>query len=582
MSRKRAKPAAVNRRRGSRPQRAIAADKVSTRDGDAARRDLEQKNRELGNQLRALRDDQRSLKQARARYADLFDFAPVTYALLDAVGIVLKANLAACRLLNVERAHLIGHPLLPFVVQPDRHELLEHLRRCRNGKDKDMVESEIRFSAPSSRALTCRLYSKRASSDERDAFPTVIIDQTPLLALDEARLIAERGKAQAERASEIAQAASSARDRFLATVSHELRTPLTPALFAASRLASWEGLPDKARKLGATIKRNIEFEARLIDDLLYVARINRDRISLELDRVDVHEVLREALEICSPVAREKNVAVTAHLTAEAHHVNGDRSRLRQVFWNVLSNAIKFSEAGGSVVVRTINELEGGLRVSVRDSGVGIDATEIENLFTPFDRRPVDKESRMGLGLGLSICKGIVAAHGGQIWAMSDGPGRGATFAVELATAAQPQVEKTGAGVPAFAVEGPDDARRLRVLVIEDDGDSSQMLALFLSEAGHDVEVASSLGAAIRRLDEYWDVVLSDIGLPDGSGLEVARHACRMPRPPQRLIAFSGYGSDDDLRASREAGFDEHVVKPIDLDQLLSILNGALALQVEGR
>ena len=368
-----------------------------------------------------------------------------------------------------------------------------------------------------------------------------------------------------------------ARDRFLATVSHELRTPLTPALFAASRLASWEGLPDKARKLGATIKRNIEFEARLIDDLLDVARINRDRISLELGTVDVHEVLREALEVCSSFAREKNVAVTAHLTAEARHVNGDRGRLRQVFWNVLSNAIKFSDAGGSVVVRSVNERDDVLRVSVRDSGVGIDATEIENLFAPFDRRPVDKESRMGLGLGLSICKGIVAAHGGQIWAMSDGPGRGATFAVELATAAQPQVEKT-----VFAVEATADARRLRVLVIEDDGDSSQMLALFLSEAGHDIEVASSLGAAIRRLDEYWDVVLSDIGLPDGSGLEVARHARRMPRPPQRLIAFSGYGSDDDIRASREAGFDEHVVKPIDLDQLLSILNGALARQVEGR
>ena len=582
MSTKRAKSPAANRSRGSRPQRAIAADAVSVRAGEAARRELEQENRDLSRQLRALRAHQRSLEQARAHYADLFDFAPVTYALLDATGIVLKANLAACRLLNVERAHLIGHPLLPFVVQPDRHELLEHLRRCRKGKDKDMVESEIRFSAPSSRALTCRLYSKRAASDEREAFPTVIIDQTQLLALDEARLIAERGKAQAERASEIAQAASSARDRFLATVSHELRTPLTPALFAASRLASWEGLPEQARKLGATIKRNIEFEARLIDDLLDVARINRDRISLELDTVDVHEVLREALEVCSSFAREKNVAVTAHLMAEARHVNGDRGRLRQVFWNVLSNAIKFSDAGGSVVVRSVNERDDVLRVSVRDSGVGIDATEIENLFAPFDRRPVDKESRMGLGLGLSICKGIVAAHGGQIWAMSDGPGRGATFAVELATAAQPQVEKTGAGVPTFAVEGPDDARRLRVLVIEDDGDSSQMLALFLSEAGHDIEVASSLGAAIRRLDEYWDVVLSDIGLPDGSGLEVARHARRMPRPPQRLIAFSGYGSDDDIRASREAGFDEHVVKPIDLDQLLSILNGALARQVEGR
>jgi PAS domain S-box-containing protein len=578
MSRKHAKPA-VNRRRASRPRRAIDAEKVPTRDGDGARRDLEQKNQELYSQLGALRDDQKSLEQARAEYADLFDFAPVTYALLDATGIVLKANLAACRLLDVEREHLIGHPLFTFVLQRDRPEFLEHLRRCRTGPG--MVESEIRFSAPRSRLLTCRLYSKRTSYDERDAFPTVIIDQTEFLALDDARLIAERGKEQAERASEIAHADSSAKDRFLATVSHELRTPLTPALFAASRLASWEALPRTARKLGATIKRNIEFEARLIDDLLDVARINRGRMSLQLDTVDVHEVLRQALEICSPFAGEKAVTVTAHLAAEAHHVNGDRGRLRQVFWNVLNNAIKFSEAGGSVVVRSVNEPEAVLRVSVRDSGVGIDATEIEKLFAPFDRRPVDKESRMGLGLGLSICKGIVAAHGGQIWAMSDGPGRGATFAVELATAAE-QAEEIEDGAPAVAVEGTREAQRLRVLVIEDDADSSQMLALFLSEHGHDVEVASSLRVAIGRLDEHWDVVLSDIGLPDGSGLEVARHARRMVQPPQRLIAFSGYGSDDDITASREAGFDEHVVKPIDLDQLLSTLSGALARQPEYR
>jgi signal transduction histidine kinase/ActR/RegA family two-component response regulator len=514
-------------------------------------------------------DDRRSLDQARARYTDLFDFAPVTYALLDGAGLVLKVNLAGCRLLNVARGHLTGHPLLAFVVQQDKRTFLEHLRRCRGRKG--VVESELRFSS-SSRLVTCRLYSKRASYEDGDAFPTVIIDKSEHLALDEALQSAERRRVQAERASEIAQAASAAKDRFLATVSHELRTPLTPALFAASRLASWDGLPDQARRLAATIKRNVEFEARVIDDLLDVARIRRDRISLQLVTADIHLLLREAVGICSSFAAAKGVTVTAHLIAAAHHANADRARLRQVFWNVLNNAIKFTDVGGSIVVRSVNVGESVLRLSVRDTGAGMDSTMLETLFAPFDRRPVEHESRMGLGLGLAICKGIIGAHGGHIWATSDGPGRGSTFAVELATAAEPPPEEAGAGAPAVA--DTFEARPRRVLVIEDDADSSEMLALFLSQQGYEVAVASSLGVGISRLDEHWDVVLSDIGLPDGSGLEVAKRARRMPQPPQRLIAFTGYGSGDDIRASRTAGFDDHVVKPIDLELLLNTLRGA--------
>jgi CheY-like chemotaxis protein len=202
------------------------------------------------------------------------------------------------------------------------------------------------------------------------------------------------------------------------------------------------------------------------------------------------------------------------------------------------------------------------------------AEVLQNLFAPFDRQliaqPVDQESRAGLGLGLAICKGIIGAHGGQIWATSEGPGHGSTFGVELATApAEAADERLSSAASDMARAA---ARPMRMLVVEDDADSSEMLATFLSHYGHHVEVASSVAIALSRLDEPWDVILSDIGLPDGSGLEIARRACEMPQRPQRLIAFTGYGSSDDITASHEAGFDDHVVKPIDLDQLLSALD----------
>jgi PAS domain S-box-containing protein len=532
-------------------------------------------NQELRIKIGEFRHRQQSLEEVR-RYVDLFDFAPVTYALLDTVGMIVNVNLAACRLLNVQRRHLVGHPFLGFVVQEDRRQLLEHLRRCR--RDTGIVESELRVAAQgSSTAVTCRLFSKRAVYDKQDTFPTVIIDQTDHMVLNEARLIAERQRATAEQAAESARAESAAKDRFLNIVSHELRTPLTPALFAASRLTSWEGLPDEARRLAQTIKRNIEFEARLIDDLLDVARINRNRLSLRLDTVDAHEVVRDAVAICAAVAQTKQVTVTLSLMAGAHHVKADRARLRQVFWNLLHNAIKFTDAGGGVVIRSTNIGDTALRVSVRDSGAGMAADVLENLFAPFDRRPVvnhepnGEESRAGLGLGLAICKGIVAAHGGQIWGTSEGPRQGSTFGVELATTDARASEAGGGRSPVEPETSRVPERSLRVLVVEDDPDSGEMLALFLSHYGHHVEVASSLSAATSKLEEHWDAVLSDIALPDGSGLDVARRVRQMSQPPERVIALSGFGSNDDIRASLEAGFDDHLVKPIDLDQLLLAL-----------
>jgi PAS domain S-box-containing protein len=504
-----------------------------------------------------------------AEYADLFDFAPVTYALLDSAGIVLNVNLAATRLLNVPRKDLIGRPLRAFVSAKDRGELLEHFRRCR--LSYRVVESEIRFTNDARGPVICRVYTKRVSYEGRAAYPTVIVDQTERLELDEARLKAERDKQAAERSSELAQAGNAAKDRFLAAVSHELRTPLTPALLAASQLSSWEGIGEEARELASTVTRNIQFEAHLIDDLLDVARINRNRLVLDFDTIDVHEVVQEAVDVCRPAAEGKKQVLSLALVAEYHHARADRSRLRQVFWNLLNNAIKFTPVSGEVVIRSVNVPDQVLRVSVSDSGEGIDASILEHLFAPFERHSVEHETRGGLGLGLSISKGIMAAHGGQIWAASEGPGQGSTFAVELATVPAEHVEQ--AQVPEIKEERHDNAGAPRVLVIEDDQDSRELVVMFLAKFGYNAEAASTFDEAIERLDQPWDVVMTDLSLPGGSGLDIGRRARSLERPPKRLIAFTGYGSAADMSVTREAGFDDHLVKPLDLESLLKAIGG---------
>jgi CheY-like chemotaxis protein len=355
-------------------------------------------------------------------------------------------------------------------------------------------------------------------------------------------------------------------------VSHELRTPLTPALIAAARLAGSTELPEQARSLAATIRRNNEIEAHLIDDLLDIARVGRGGIELRRETVDVHRTIRDALDICAPTANARHVAVQVALDARTHHADADEARLRQVFWNLLTNAIKFTEPGGSILARTTNTADDLLRVTIRDSGSGMDAATLAGLFSPFDadERMRTEDSRKGLGLGLMICKAIVDAHGGHIWAMSDGPGRGSIFETELPVFRTMAANVTESDAPGDLQTIPD--RRLRVLVIEDDVDTGAMLEHFLRHQDCEVEVAPRLDAALRRLGDGWDVVVSDIGLPDGSGLEIARHARGLVRRA-RLIALSGFGAPADVNASRDAGFDVHLVKPLDFDEFLEAVRG---------
>jgi PAS domain S-box-containing protein len=499
-------------------------------------------------------------------YSELYEFAPIIWMVLDANGVVRDINPAGLQALQVGRDFIVGTPLRIWIDHEHRALQVDHMRRCR--ATDELVETRLRLRARSGAVLTVRLHSISSRANGMLVFPSVAIDISEQETLEQARRAAERQRDLAEHERRAARAAEAAKDRLIATVSHELRNPLTPALMAASTLAGWPELPDHVRQMAVIIKRNIQLEARLIDDLLDVARATRGQLELRVQVHDVHVILHQAMDAVAGAARARSITITEDFHQGPRHVRADDVRLQQVFWNLLNNAVKFSEPGGQVLVRTSAGADDVLVVTVRDYGTGIDAPTLERLFTPFEQPRVPVGGIAGLGLGLSIARNIVDLHGGQIWASSEGPGTGATFEVQLPLVKCDAVETAKL---AESAPRPKSTAKGEALIIEDHPDSGAMLSACLSQEGYAVTVVSTLAQGLSQLRKHWDVVLSDIGLGDGTGLDIARSASASRRPPLHLIALSGFGTVADIQASHDAGFDHHLVKPVDPAQLLKLL-----------
>ena len=501
----------------------------------------------------------------------MLDLIDAGYFLLDPTGVIRDINQSGRRMLGAEHLTVIGVPLRNWLTPSDRRLFLEHLRQCRSGDF--VIETEVGLRPIDGGRLPVRLYTRQSQSGGHAMFPTVAIDRTEYLRYQYAQEAAEVARDAANRERELAQAAEAAKDRLIAIVSHELRNPLSPALVAAQGLAEWPALPERARHLAGVIRRNIELEARLIDDLLDVARIARGQLRLHLEITDVHELLSEAIAAVQAAANEKDLTVTFDPQAADFRVSADPTRLRQVFWNLLHNAVKFSERQGTVLVRTRSS-RGKVSVIVRDHGVGMDSATADSAFESF---VIGAPGRFGsgLGLGLSIAREIVLAHGGRIFASSPGLGWGSVFEVELAAVSAPAKEVPRKPAPPRRhVAARPLIGRGRVLIVEDDADGASVMALFLKERGYEPMVATSFSEGIALVERDWQAIISDIGLGDGSGLDLARAARAGATPPGRLIALSGYGSRQDLQASREAGFDAHLVKPVDFQSLLNALSSS--------
>jgi CheY-like chemotaxis protein len=316
-----------------------------------------------------------------------------------------------------------------------------------------------------------------------------------------------------------------------------------------------------------TIHRNVQLQARLIDDLLDLTRVTRGKLELRFDGVNAHDLIRQAVAIAQAPMLEKNQRMSLELKAERHQIWADPVRIQQVFWNLITNAVKFTPCGGNIEIRTANDDHDHLVFVITDSGIGIDSKGQRSLFQPFQKEePTVPRQFGGLGLGLAISKHLIDLHGGGISVQSRGRNQGTTFEVTL-DVLKDHVGKSG--VPAAVPHKP--VRSLKILLVEDHADTRRTLSRLLSHFGHEISVADSTRSALEIVKaKSFDVVLSDIGLPDGSGYDVISHA----KQTQQLkgIALTGFGSEADIRRGQEAGFDFHLVKPVDFYELRSVLN----------
>ncbi len=393
------------------------------------------------------------------------------------------------------------------------------------------------------------------------------VAQLTSLALERARLYEalHAQNAQLALAVERAQVGERRKDEFLAMLGHELRNPLAPI---ANALQVMDLKLDTLGRERGVIRRQVAHLARLIDDLLDVSRISRGKITVERQVVELGGVIAKALELASPILAQRQQRLVVDVAREGLRIDGDPTRLAQIFQNLITNASKYSDADTTIHVHARAEA-GRVVVDVRDEGIGIRREMLTRVFDMFvqGERMLDR-SQGGLGLGLTIARSLCELHGGTITAASEGVGRGSTFTVTLPHVVRPETSSTAAS-PVTLREGSG----RRILVVDDNVDAAQMLHELLAMQGHETVVAHDGGAALAlALSFKPEVALLDIGLPVMDGYELARRLrAELGSNPLRLIAITGYGQDADRARARDAGFDHHLVKPIELPALISLL-----------
>lgn len=384
---------------------------------------------------------------------------------------------------------------------------------------------------------------------------------------------------QLKRANAELLAASRAKDDFMATLSHELRTPLNPVLLLASDAMNNRDLPPRVRADFNTIRKNVEMEARLIDDLLDLTRIARGKIILEKHFINLRTVLTDAIAQVRDDMNLKKLRLELRLKAAQHTVFADSVRLQQIFWNLLKNAVKFTPEGGEVTVET--ELAGDkLLTRISDTGIGMTDDELAGIFKAFaqgDHASVNGHRFGGLGLGLSISQKLTELHSGRIVASSHGRDKGATFTVELPFATSTESNgKSAATVMLDETDRGGSPKTIRILLVEDHEPTRTTLASLLARRTYDVMAAATVQEARMLAKEHpFDLLITDIGLPDGNGYDLMNELGK--DRPLRGIALTGYGMEHDVARSETAGFDAHLTKPVRIQSLEAALDATARL-----
>jgi PAS domain S-box-containing protein len=499
------------------------------------------------------------LRDSELRYRRLFESARDAILILDAeTGVVLESNPQMSELFGYGRHELFGRVLweTPLLADPDsRREVLGQLQREGARGSADVV-----LRARDGANILVELLSTTYRVGEGLLIQCSLRDN--------------REKRQLVQAMVEAQALADLnrrKDEFLAMLSHELRNPLSPIVNALHLLKLGKVDPALGEQARTIIERQTAQLSRLVDDLLDVSRINTGRIRLQKDHVDLRDVVERAGEATRSLMEERHHHLEIRVPAEPVWVLADRTRIEQVLGNLLTNAAKYTPDGGRISV-VLEEREGKAVTAVADNGIGIPATLLPRVFELFTQGERDSDRRLGgLGVGLTVVHKVVEMHGGEVEARSGGPGAGSEFVVTLPVDAPPSDQR----LPFAQKATPPRPRKLKVLVVDDNEDTTSTVATILRHAGHDVQSAHSGQAAlVAALAFHPAVVILDLGLPGMDGYEVARRIRENPDFEKvRIIAVSGYAQESDRKRSKEAGVDVHLAKPVEPDRIQEILAG---------
>ncbi|AKJ28188.1 PAS domain S-box protein [Caldimonas brevitalea] len=501
-----------------------------------------------------------ALRQSEERFRLMVESAK-DYAIftLDAGGRVTAWNSGARNLLGYDEGDILGrHADLLYLHEDVTASVLsqELDRALRDGQ----AEAERQHRRKDGSTFWASgLVMPLSSGGEQRGFLKIMRDVTE----------AKHARETLERQARALQEADQRKDEFLATLAHELRNPLAPLRNCLEILRVAGGDPQAQAHARVVMERQLAQMVRLIDDLLDVSRISRGKITLQMSRVEVAQVVRDAIETSRPLIERAGHRLAVELPPQAVFVEADLTRLAQVFSNLLNNAAKYTEPGGEIRLRV--ESDGReARVSVRDNGVGISVAMLPRLFEMFSQgdRSIER-SQGGLGIGLALVKRLVEMHGGSVEVRSEGLGHGSEFTVRLPLSVSQQAEaepqRPGAAEPETAGR--------RMLVVDDNKDAAQSLAVMLQIMGNDTRVAHDGVEALGLAETFQpEIILLDIGMPRLNGYETARLMREQPWGRDALlVALTGWGQDEDRRRSREAGFDHHLVKPVEPEALGRLL-----------
>jgi two-component system CheB/CheR fusion protein len=402
-----------------------------------------------------------------------------------------------------------------------------------------------------------------------DAQLRVIAQLQQQAAALEAETIQRRNaEAELRRKMEQLSDADQRKDEFLAMLGHELRNPLAPVTTALELMRLHNDEPLRVARARETIERQVEHMTRLIDDLLDVSRITRGKIELRREAIVLSTLVARAVEATRPLIDERGHRLMLDLPDEPVTLSADPARLEQVLANLLGNAAKYTDVGGRIWVRAFVEA-GQLVLCVKDDGAGLTPAMRERVFDLFVQGPEMRAyTRGGLGIGLTLVRRLVEMHDGTVEACSDGPGRGSEFIVRLPMRPVPHAASNGHASGAAIAALP----KRRILVVDDNRDAADALAELLRDYGHDVRAVHDGPSAIEQAGLHRpDIVLLDIGMPGFDGYEVARRMRTELGLTATLVALTGYGEARHRRLSRDAGFDQHVTKPVDIRKLEKLL-----------